>query len=232
MEVNEVNYPDDFINKIICGDCLEVMKDIPDKSIDLVLTDPPYGINYQSNFRTDKFTKIINDNDINLNVIKNIYRVLTENSALYLFTRWDVMSFWCCEINRYFKIKNVIVWYKKGGGIGDLKGSYIYNHEFCIFAVKGKHKLQGKRINDVWEINKDSVNNYQHPTQKPVKLFKQIIEKSSIEQDIILDPFIGSGTTAVACKSLGRRYIGIEINPEYCDIARKRVNATPKPLFV
>ena len=214
---------DRFLNQIIEGDCLEVMKDIPDKSVDLVLTDPPYGINYQSNFRQEKFLKIENDDTVNVDWIKISFDKLKDGGALYCCTRWDVFDKWKCEIEKYFDIKNTIIWYKHGGGLGDLTGAYIYNHEFIIFATKGKHYLRGKRINDVWEIQKDNVNNYLHPTQKPILLMETMIDKSTDKGDIILDPFLGSGTTAIAAHNTGRFFIGIEKEPKYVEIARKRL---------
>lgn len=209
--------------KVIQGDCLEIMKDIEDNSIDMILTDPPYGISYQSNFRKDKFNKIENDDVVSLEFIDEAYRVLKDGGAMYLFTRWDVYGEWYNKINEQFKIKNCIVWHKRGGGLGDLKGAYMFNHEFCIYAVKGRHILNNKRISDVWEIKKDAPSTYEHPTQKPVELFQNIIKKSSNEGDIVLDMFAGSGTTGVACKNLNRNYILIEKEQEYIDIINKRL---------
>ena len=215
------------LNKIYQGDCLEVMKGIEDNSIDLVLVDPPYGINYQSNFRKESFNKIENDSSVSLDFIDYAYTVLKDGCAMYLFTRWDVYEEWYNKIKEKFKIKNCIVWYKRGGGIGDLKGAYMFNHEFCIFAVKGRHILNNKRVSDVWEIKKDAPSKYKHPTQKPVELFEKIIVKSSNEGDVVLDPFAGSGTTGVACKNLNRNYILIEQDENYCKIAEERLLNTP-----
>jgi len=93
---------------------------------------------------------------------------------------------------------------------------------------KGKRRLKDLSIPDILKFKKYIG---EVPTEKPIRLFELLIKQSSNEGDVILDPFIGSGTTAVACKELNRNYIGIEINPEYCKIARRRVNATPEPLF-
>jgi len=210
-------------NQIIQGDCLEIMKDIPTGSIDMILTDPPYGINYQSNFRKDKFNKIKNDNGILLEFIDDAFRVLKDGGAMYLFTRWDVYNEWYVKVNEKFKIKNCIVWHKRGGGLGDLKGAYMFNHEFCIFAVKGRHILNNKRISDVWEIKKDAASKYKHPTQKPVELFQNIVEKSSNKGDVVLDMFAGSGTTGIACINTKRNYILIEKDEKYCDIIQERI---------
>ena len=220
-----MKYPDDFINKIICGDCLEVMKDIPDKSMDLVLTDPPYGINViggsksfgsigGSNIvKANKYHPIIND-DIKIDFTE-IFRI-SKNQVIFGGNYFDLPI-----------SKGWIVWDKKTKNNWDDNFSdgelawTSFKRPLKIFRYLYMGCLQeGKREKRV------------HPTQKPLKLIEYIVENYTNETNIILDPFLGSGTTAVACKSLGRRYIGIEISPEYCEIARRRVNATPEPLFV
>lgn len=103
------------------GDCLELMKNIPDGSVDLVLTDPPYGIDFQSNFRKNKFNKIENDSTVNAEFLDECKRVLKDTGAIYCFTRWDVYPSWIEQISKRFKVKNCIVWFKRGGGLGDLK---------------------------------------------------------------------------------------------------------------
>ena len=210
---------------LIQGDCLEEMKNIPDGSVDMVLTDPPYGIDYKSNFRKHGFNKIQNDKVVAPEFLSEAFRVLKDGGAVYMFTRWDVYTNWYTKIEELFKIKNCIVWYKRGGGLGDLKGAYMFNHEFCIFAVKGRHVLNDKRVNDVWEIKKDPPAQYQHPTQKPVELVEKIVKKSSQEGDTVLDMFMGSGTTGVACKHLNRNFIGIELDETYFNIAKERIEA-------
>jgi len=219
-----MKYPDDFINKIICGDCLEVMKEIPDKSVDLVLTDPPYGINViggsksfgsigGSNIvKANKYHPIIND-DIKIDFTE-IFRI-SKNQVIFGGNYFDLPI-----------SKGWIVWDKKTKNNWDDNFSdgelawTSFKRPLKIFRYLYMGCLQeGKREKRV------------HPTQKPLKLIEYIVENYTNETNIILDPFLGSGTTAVACKSLGRRYIGIEISPEYCEIARKRVNAIPEPLF-
>ena len=219
----------EYIN-LLHGDCLELMKDIPDKSVDLILTDPPYGIKFQSNFRKDKFDKLQNDDVVLEDWLTEAHRVLKDGGAIYTFTRWDVYPEWYSIIEKLFKIKNCIIWHKRGGGLGDLKGAYIFNHEFLIFASKGRHILKGKRCSDVWEVQKDAPSTYKHPTQKPVALMRQIIEKSSSEGQIVLDPFMGSGTTGVACVNTNRNFIGIELDDKYFDIAEQRIRESRRKL--
>ena len=205
------------------GDCLEMVKDIPDGSVDLVLTDPPYGIGFQSNFRKNKFNKIDNDSIINAEFLDECKRVLKDTGAIYCFTRWDVYPNWFEQIRKRFKVKNCIVWFKRGGGLGDLKKGYIYNHKFIIYCAEKNHRLNGKRRNDVFEFAKDAPSTYVHPTQKPISLLKEIIERSSNEGGVVLDCFMGSGSTGVACVNTNRHFIGIELDDGYFNIAKKRI---------
>ena len=210
---------------IMHGDCLELMKDIPDNSIDLILTDPPYGIDFQSNYRKSKFGKIKNDCSVNSAWLDEAKRVLKDTGAIYCFTRWDVYPEWLEQFNSRFKVKNCIVWFKRGGGLGDLKKGYIYNHEFVIYCPEKNHRLNGKRRNDVFEFSKDAPTTYVHPTQKPVDLLREIIERSSNVGDTVLDCFMGSGSTGVACVNAGRRFIGMELDEKYFESAKQRIES-------
>lgn len=207
-----MKYPDDFINKIICGDCLKVMKHIPDGAVDLVLTDPPYGIGISGqklsigkNSKHDrKYHKDYDwDNDI---PSKECFDKMIEMSSNQII--WG---------GNYF-IKNLqeshkcwIYWHKGQDGLTMSDGELAYTS----FDSPQRRVLFNRA-----EILKDGSC---HPTQKPLALMRWCIEKYSDPNDLILDPFLGSGTTAVACKQLGRRYIGIEINPSYCKIAEDRL---------
>ena len=224
----------EYINKILQGDCIEVMKGIEDKSIDLIITDPPYGINYQSNMRviSKKFDILENDNnDFRYMIYNKINRILKDNCVTLIFCSYKNYANDYQELKKYFDIKNVIIWDKGGGGIGDLQHSLSTDYEMIIACHKGARKINGKRIGSVWHVNKVDPIKMQHPTQKPVGIFRMLIRIYSNKNDIVLDPFIGSGTTAVACKELGRKYIGIEISEEYCEVARRRILAVPELLF-
>ena len=216
-------------NNIYQGDCLELMKDIPDNSIDLVLTDPPYGINYQSGKRviSEKFDKLDNDdNDSRFEVYPEFYRVLKDNTVAIIFCSFKNYAKDYIELDKLFDIKNCIIWYKRGGGIGDLKNSLSTDYEMAIICHKGNCNIKGKRVGSVWTISKVNPNLMVHPTEKPIKLILKLIDKFSNKNELVLDPFLGSGTTAVACKELGRKYIGIEISEEYFNISKDRIERT------
>lgn len=196
-------------NSIVEGDCLEVMKKIPDKSIDLIITDPPYGMNFQSNHRFHKHDKIIGDDSFPIEAVQECLRIA--KNAVYVFCRWE-------NIKDLPKPKSVLAWVKNNWSMGDLKHEHGRQWEaICFYALEG-HEFN-KRIPDV--IYADRTGNELHPTQKPVSLIAQLIKAN--KGDLILDPFSGSGTTAIACHKLKRRFICIEKEPRYVTLSRKRL---------
>lgn len=214
---------------------MDIMKLIPDNAIDLILIDPPYGIEYSSNGgpRVSKErkttiaqeTKIKNDNYVNSRWFSELFRTLKSDGAMYCFCSWNSFSVFEGIIKSCgFKIKTPLIWDKGNCGMGDLKGDYGNKTEIIIYAVKGKHILKGNRDRNIITFQRPSDAHRLHPTQKPVKLYEYLIEKSSNENDIVLDSFSGSGTTAVACKNKNRRFICIENDEEYVKISNQRLN--------
>lgn len=212
------------MNKVICGDCLEVMKSIPDKSIDLVLTDPPYGISVDT--RMHKTSNQKSGNGLAL-------------KGSYINTNWDNSIPEGKIFNEMFRVsKNQIIF---GGNyfIENLHNSPCWivwdkdngttNFADCELAWtsysspirKFKYRWNGMLQEDM--ANKET---RFHPTQKPVGLLERILDKYSKLGNTILDPFLGSGSTAIACRQLSRNFIGIEINPDYCKIAEDRLAQT------
>ena len=214
------------LNKIYCADCLVGLKGLPDKSVDLIIIDPPYGINYKSKYGSAKYKARVQNAqewDKSFSFIPYFaehWRVLADNSFMYVFGRfenYDVM------VNK-LKADRVLIWNKMHCGMGDLNGWGI-GYEVIYMWKKGRPLLVGKRENGV--INFKHVGYFEktlHPTQKPVGLIELLIRKSSRQYDIVLDSFIGSGTTAEACLRSQRNFIGFEINKKYCDIANARIN--------
>jgi len=324
-----MKYPDDYINKIICGDCLKVMSYIPDNSINLVIADPPYNI------KKADWDKIPNYIEWLGNRIKEMERVLKDNGSFYLFHN-DFLQMveiqnWINK-NSKFIFKQLIVWNKRFNeaklknyldgyiaieqdrnyrlmaeyilfytfqdetGLTTIKldlnnftslRQYFKDYQTALGLNKKqiiekigqcadhcfrwnssqwdlptketykllnnlplKYKFMRKEYEDLRKEYEDlrytfnnqkthhSVWNYEiadrveHITPKPIPLIKNILKHSSNENDLILIPFVGSGNDCIACQELNRNYIGIEISPEYCEMARRRVNATPEPLFI
>ena len=207
------------------GDCREILPSLP--PVDLVLTDPPYGIDYQSNMRvaTDKFDRLANDNnDSRLAVYPIIYESLKDDCALISFCSFKNYADDFAEIRKRFDIKNAIVWDKGGGGIGDLSHSLSTDYEIAIVGHRGACRIRGKRDGSVWSCGKVNPASMVHPTEKPLPLVARLITTFSDDDATILDPFMGSGTTLRAAKDLGRKAIGIEIEEKYCEIAAKRLS--------
>ena len=205
------------------GDCLEVMKTIPDGSIDAIITDPPYGMSFQSNHRKEKHDKIQNDKSLKWldDFVNESYRVLKNNSHGYVFCSFHNVDKFKVAIEKKFKLKNILIWEKNNTSMGDLKGDYAPKYEMILYFHKGRRLLEGFRYPNIFKFSR--TNNKLHPTQKPVNLIEFLLKNSSKETEIIIDPFMGSGTTGVACKNLNRKFIVIELDDKYFDIAKDRI---------
>lgn len=217
------------LNKIYNEDCILGMKNMESESVDLVVTDSPYLVNYKTGHRKDKthrFNKVILNDDneqLIIDYINECYRILKNNSAMYMFCSADKVDFFKQQLEKKFKIKNMIIWVKNNHTAGDLKGSFGRKYEIIFLVVKGKKHFNGKRLTDIWEFDRVSGKKQLHQNQKPLDLIKQCIEKHSDEGDLVFDGFAGSGTTAIACKELKRDFIGFELDKGYYDIAIERV---------
>lgn len=213
------------LDRIYNIDCLEGLKMIEDNSIDSIITDPPYGIDFkdttQRGFRGDKqpFTMFLFD----------AYRKLKPGGAIYVFCRWDVQEDFRTVMRLAgFKIRNQLVWDKLlGGGIGDCFRSYAPEHEIVLFATKGDdfrfHNGRKTSMLRYKRIMPGQKSIRIHPTQKPVDLIERLITDSTDEGEVVLDCFMGSGTTAVACINTKRKYIGFEIDKIYYDLSCERI---------
>ena len=214
--------------KLYQGDCLEVMGSIKDKSIDLIVTDPPYLMDYQSNRRKkeDRFNKIKNDKENYMLIqdyLEECHRIMKDNTAIYCFCSWHNIDFFKREFEKYFKLKNIIVWNKNNHGTGDLKGAYAPKHEFILFGHKGRTLLREKRIPDIIDCSKVPSKKLTHPTEKPQELLEIFIKQSSDEGSIIFDGFMGTGSCGIAAKKLNRKFVGIELDEKYFNIAKDRL---------
>lgn len=201
-------------------DCIKGMQELPKGSVDIIITDPPYGIDYTNT----KGVGIINDKRPYIWFLSEAYRVLRNNSACLVFCRWDVQQDFKRAMELAgFKVKNQIVWDKCSHGMGDTKGSFAPAHELIIFGVKGRYIFPDKRPKDVIRVPKVPSNHQQHPNEKPVELIKQLVEATTLPNEIVLDPFMGSGTTAVACENTGRRCLGYELDEAHYKTTCRRL---------
>lgn len=235
-----------MINTVLQGDCLELMKDIPDKSIDLVVTDCPYKIvsggctkvpfkgetsgiltHRQTEKRTDwvddvRTGKMFKHNEIRFSEwLPDVYRILKENSHCYIMINSRNLSDLQNEAEKVgFVFQNLLIWDK--GNVTPNRW-YMQGYECILMLRKGK----AKNINYLGTSNILRVPNItgkkQHPTEKPVYLMEILIKNSSMPNELVLDPFAGSGSVALACKNTGRNYILMEKGQEYIDIINKRL---------
>jgi len=227
------------LDKIYLGDCYDLIKEIPDKSIDLVYTDIPYLFDMVSGggflktpARKELYKKefVPISNGIDYKLLDEFCRVCKK---IYVYI-------WCSkeqilDIGNYFREKgcsfNILVWCKTNP-TPFANNTYLPDLEYCLVCREDGTKLNdGMELKSKWYIHKTNVadkKDYGHPTIKPLPLVKRHILHSTQPNDVVLDAFLGSGTTAVACKELGRQYIGFEINEEYYKIAKDRLNGIDK----
>lgn len=210
-------------HRLMCGDStsIDAVNDLLEgKSADMVHTDPPYGVNYQSNMRTksEKFQVLKNDDGF-LDIAPVIDAC--SNGWVFVWTSWKVLTQWLEQFESFGYPTNQVIWYKPGGGIGDLKKTFSSDYETALVWNRGE-EIKGKRIGSVWKISKDGATEYLHPTQKPVALAEEAIDKTTNSNALVLDLFGGSGSTLIACEKTNRTAALMELDPKYCDVIARR----------
>jgi len=210
-------------HRLMCGDATDLLSLatlMNDEKAALVLTDPPYGVSYQSNMRlkSKKFDVLAND-DLVLDIAPSIKSY--SNGWVFVWTSWKVLNLWIEKLASFGYPTNMIIWDKGGGGIGDLEKTFASDYEVALVWHNNK-KLTGKRIGSVWSINKDGSSQYLHPTQKPVALSAMAIEHTTNKGDLVLDIFGGSGSTLIAAEQTKRICYMMELDTKYCDIIIER----------
>lgn len=221
-------------------DCLNILKNIPDSTVDLIVTDPPYEMGKISSGGTinniaklNKSLKSLEDADI-----ISGYDIETFNTEFIRVMREINIYLWCnkAQIPKYFDFYvnkhkctfDILCWHKSNA-LPTYSNKYLTDTEYLLYFRKGKGKCFPKCYEDaktyyISSINYKDKKLYKHPSIKPLDLTEKIISNSSKENQVVLDPFMGSGTTGVACKHLHRNFIGIELNKQYFDIAKNRIN--------
>lgn len=233
------------VHTIKQGDAFELMKELPDESVDAVIADPPYntGMTRKAKdskgktggwlqfFFPDKYVETDYDRLV-LSTLLQINRVLKPDSGAFIFMGWKSLPDWQIAVRRSpLELKNIIVWDKIVHGLN--YQSYAYTHEFILFATKGhffpnNKSRGGKFYQDVWHLQREIRGKSEpehHETVKPLPLMELAVEHLTSPDETILDPFMGSGTTGVAALRLGRSFIGYELDPEYFEIAKKRIES-------
>ena len=213
-----------YINTITCGDATKHIQNIDDSSIDLIVTDPPYGIDLhcQRRNQTQLWDRFHDTKILLTAIVPELYRVLKNNSVMFMFASWK-QNWLKAILEKNFIVKSCIVWVKNNWGLGYYTRP---QHEFIWMCFKGTPKRFPKAVSDVWHF--DRLINPEHPCEKPLKLIHQCVYLASSIDDVVLDPFVGSGTTPLACKMLKRKYIGFELSPKYCKMTNNRLIKIPK----
>jgi len=227
-----------MLNEVIEGDCVEKLKDLPDNSVDLVVTSPPYdnieGSGYSKGKKDVLFLKLYSD--FFDGVLNEIYRVLKPTGQLYLnlksgtINKTLVTPHWIefLESFKQFKLKSYIIW-KYSGSFDSTKVRFHLDYEIIYHLSKtdditiNYESDEKDPLTSVWYIP-HFITNRLHPVQMPEALAEKIIKRGSKEGDLVLDVFAGSGTSLVVAKKLNRDFIGIEINPEHINTIKKRLN--------
>jgi DNA modification methylase/ParB-like chromosome segregation protein Spo0J len=208
------------------GNCIEYIKTIKDKSIDCLITDPPYGVDIQFGAYDNQLSRKI-ENDGNIEdalvlldkMLLNVKSKLKDNAHIYIFCNWKIYPQFNSIITKHFQVKNLIIWDKLFMGMGDLKGNYSSSYEMIVFAGGNREFLNRPKNIIQCRFNDERF----HNTQKPVDLIKQLIENSTNVNETIFDPFLGSGSTVVAAKEMKRNFIGCEIDEQNYKITLKRL---------
>jgi site-specific DNA-methyltransferase (adenine-specific) len=241
--MNKLKFPKNFINKNIAGDAIEIMKQIPDSAIDLVVTSPPYNLrnstgNGMKDGRGGKWSTAAlmngySDHGDNMphgdyvawqrECLVEMMRILKDDGAIFYNHKWRVQNGLIqdrSDIVSGFPVRQIIIW-KRKGGINFNRGYFLPTYEVIYLIAKPKFTLAPKAnaFGDVWEFGQELKN--PHPAPFPVALIERII--SSTKAKLVLDPFMGSGTTAIVAQALKRDFIGIDISSDYCKMADKRV---------
>jgi DNA modification methylase len=238
-------YHQDDSGTIYCGDCFEIMKRLPDKSIDLVVTDPPYGVDYAGGQHRPVSDKLI-VNEVNKHQWRekifgdsnNLYtRLFSELHRLLILCSGGAYVFYSESRSHWvyppipFTHYQMLIWGKSNVKYPALNARYKHNFEPFVWLTRPPTKWRGgSKQPALWWMPRES-KNIAHPTQKPLDVMRRMILNSSDPGDIVFDPFMGSGTTLVAARELGRRYIGIEIEEKYCLMAKRRLTCSLDPLL-
>jgi modification methylase len=238
-----MKYPEDYINKMLCGDAVETMKKMPSGSVDLIVTSPPYNLknstgNGMKDGRGGKWANAALQKGYTHHedsmpheeyvkwqraCLKQMMRLIPDDGAIFYNHKWRVQGGLLQDrqdILKGFPVRQIIIWRRKGG-FNFNPGYFLPTYEIIYLIAKPKFKLLPKAngVGDVWEFTQDM--NNKHPAPFPLMMIDRIV--SSTDAKVVLDPFMGSGTTALAAINNNRDYIGIDVSPEYCEMAEQRI---------
>ncbi|MFH1584500.1 MAG: site-specific DNA-methyltransferase, partial [Actinomycetota bacterium] len=232
------------LDTIKCIDCIEYLKSLPDDCVDLVLTDPPYNVSQRQNmtFGGRPIIKNFGEWDYGFDpkpVLKELKRVLKPTGQIFVFCSTKQIPEYMAIFEQGWFFRNLLVWSKTNPVPRLSKTNFLFANEYIIYAInekvppgsvtfnfKGQREMKNIFITPALqgkERLKDENGKTAHPTQKPLSILKTLIEIASNPRDVVLDPFMGVGSTAVAAKETGRKFLGCEFDEKYVDYAKKRL---------
>ena len=217
------------------GDCLELMREIPDASIDCIITDPPYFVpafHYGATIRL-KTTRLFSRNFADLGILEHFFkdtfaefkRIMKPTGTMYIFCDGQSYPMFYYHLYPFCKSIRPLIWDKKAAVNGY---SWRHQHELIIYAEMPQAPALPSGDGDILRFSAIKMDNRKHPAEKPLELIQALIKKSTREGNLVLDPFMGSGTTGIACRQTNRDFIGFELSQEYFKIAEQRIYAEAK----
>jgi len=235
-----------LLGKVHNCDCLEFMKQLPDNCVDLVVTSPPYNMGQFSRNGGKNTYEDYNGNDMDEEDYRHwIFCILDESKRISrghyafnlkyrYFNNYCILPHWLLEkrLNVSHQLRNEIIW--QYSGFTDVNNSKFYPGHETVFVFSSNEKIgyfnpDMAKLGDVWSIpqaiHTDGISGKIHPAPYPSTLPQRIIEATCDKDMIVFDPFMGSGTTGLAAQRLGRKWFGCELEPKYCAIAEKRIEA-------
>ncbi len=220
-----------YQHRVLCGDSTsedDVKRLMDGKKADMVFTDPPYGVSYSNNMNSKH--EVIKNDDVFLTEWIPLVQKYSKG-FIFMWTSYQVLGEWLNITKPLGKLSNMVIWSKGGGGLGDLKGAFSTDYEIALVWNR-KENLKDKRIGSVWSISKDNGQSYIHPTQKPVELMEKGIFNCSKTQNIVMDLFLGSGSTLIASENLTRKCYGMELDEKYAQVIVQRyIDYTSNPMI-
>lgn len=219
------------------GDCRDLIAQI-NEPVHCVVTDPPYGVDFVSRRAVtpqgkEHVAAVANDDDLAgaLKLFHDVMNLLLPKCAdvaeLYVFTRWDIVDSWIRAMRQIgndhgFAYKMLLVWAKGIPGMGDIDSNWGCGHELILYCKRGRREVPYRR-SGIITVDKVANMKHVHPTEKPVALLETLIEMSTDPDELVVDPFSGSGSTILAAKNLGRRGLGMELEDKYVQVSRARL---------
>ena len=232
---------------LIQADSKQILRKIPDQSVDFIFTDPPYNIGRHSTGNIPLPGRAPMNNDVAdwdwvdfypEEWADELVRVLKPTGNLFIFTSYNQLGKWYECLDHRFDTSNFMVWHKTNPAPKIFKAGFLNSCEMIFTCWNKRHTwnfISQKEMHNFIEspicMRPERLSCPKHPAQKPVSILKKIIEIATNANDIVLDPFMGVGSIGVAALALGRRYIGIEINNEYFKAAKKRVESMLTPMY-